>query len=307
MKYLLFSILFVLLLGTKGYTQDKKGFDLSDLSIPLEKIKDGGPPRDGIPAIDSPNFIKVEEAGIDPDDRVLGVYHNGVAKAYPILIMNFHEIVNDYFGVEPIVVTYCPLCGSGIAFDANIASEPKTFGVSGLLYNSDVLLYDRQTESLWSQIMGEAISGPMKGKELNMVPTTNTTWQRWKETYPETMVLSEQTGYIRDYSQDPYPGYSQSAKLYFEVSDKDDRYHPKEMVMGLEIEGEQKAYPFSELAKTASGEIQDTFQGKEILIRFDAESQSAAAFDSEGELIPTLMNFWFAWFAFFPDTEVYEH
>lgn len=181
MRY--FLLLSFLLFIQYAGAQSMKGFDLSSASIPVDKIKDGDPPKDGIPSIDQPEFKKASAMRLDEQKRVLGVSVNGVAKAYPVAIMNYHEIVNDMFGDQAVVVTYCPLCGSGIAFDAAIGGEKKTFGVSGLLYNSDVLLYDRQTESLWSQIMMEAVAGPMGGKKLEMAPTMNTSWGEWKRKY----------------------------------------------------------------------------------------------------------------------------
>lgn len=151
------------------------------------------------------------------------------------------------FGDQPVVITYCPLCGSGIAFDAAVKGKVKTFGVSGLLYNSDILLYDRETESLWSQLRYKAVSGPMEGEQLEVLNTTNTTWKAWKSKHPKTLVLSEDTGFNRNYESDPYPGYESSSDIYFAVSEKDDRFHPKETVIGLEVNGKFKAYPFSEL------------------------------------------------------------
>ena len=289
------------------FSQTKNGFDLSLSSIPVEKIKSGGPPKDGIPAIDNPKFLKASEAKLANNARVLGVAENGIAKAYPIAILNYHEIVNDLFAEKPVVVTYCPLCGSGIAFDASVNKEPKTFGVSGLLYNSDVLLYDRETESLWSQLKYEAISGKLKGEKLEILNTANTTWQAWKEKYPNSLVLSEDTGFNRNYSQNPYPGYDKSSAIYFSVSDMDDRYHPKEMIIGLDINGKAKAYPFSELKKLKGKVLEDQFAGKKLKIKYDPKADSAEIFDDRGKPIPAVTNFWFAWFAFNPETEVYQH
>ncbi|CAM4231728.1 DUF3179 domain-containing protein [Gillisia limnaea] len=209
MRFLLFITVFLLI--HFSYGQTKKGFDLGNASIPIAEIKDGGPPKDGIPSIDAPVFIKAQQASLKADDRILGVKENGIAKAYPINILNFHEIVNDNFNGKSVVITYCPLCGSGIAFDAEIDGKALEFGVSGLLYNSDVLLYDRLTESLWSQLEYKAVSGPMAGKELKILNTANTTWKNWKEKNPETLVLSEKTGFKRDYSLNPYPGYEDSS------------------------------------------------------------------------------------------------
>jgi hypothetical protein len=173
MNYALLLLMMLLVSPLLGQTM--KGFDLSNAQIPVAEILDGGPPKDGIPAIDRPEFLKASVAKLPDETRVLGVWVNGIAKAYPINFMNYHEIVNDLFANRPVVVMYCPLCGSGIAFDALVKGGPRTFGVSGLLYNSDVLLYDRHSESLWSQLMMEAVSGPMAGTALEMLPTRTAT------------------------------------------------------------------------------------------------------------------------------------
>jgi hypothetical protein len=305
MKLFLFLFFFIIVQGCQA--QRMKGFDLGNASIPVKEIKDGGPPKDGIPAIDKPQFKKASELNLDQNTRILGVRVNGVAKAYPIPIMNYHEIVNDMFEGDPVVVTYCPLCGSGIAFDASIDNKRRTFGVSGLLYNSDVLLYDRQTESLWSQIMMEAVSGPLVGEKIEMVPTMNTSLSEWKKKYPDTWVLTENTGYQRDYSRDPYSGYEESEQLYFDVDKKDARFHPKESVIGIEIKGKFKAYPFSELEKFKNGSLKDQFQGQELVINFNKDSRSATITNRQGEELPSLTTFWFAWYAFHPETEVYNY
>ena len=203
----------VLILLAIGYTLAcvggpiRNGFDLSDALISATEILPGGPPRDGIPAIDKPKFINAAEVDyLADDDRILGVFRNGVAKAYPIRILNWHEIVNDRLQDEAVAITFCPLCGTGMAFQARVDGQAKLFGVSGLLYKSDVLLYDRETESLWSQISRQAVSGPMKGQRLAMVPTSHTTWADWRERHPDTQVLSLDTGYSRNYNRNPYEG-----------------------------------------------------------------------------------------------------
>lgn len=305
MKYFLFLPVFLII--QISLSQTKKGFDLSNSSIPVTEIKDGGPPKDGIPSIDSPQFVKAEKASLRNNDRILGIFENGTAKAYPIKILNFHEIVNDEIEGKPIVVTYCPLCGSGIVFDATIDGSTYTFGASGLLYNSDVLLYDRQTESLWSQLEYKAISGPMKGKSLEIINTFNTTWENWKNKHPNTLVLSEDTGFNRNYSVDPYPDYQNSSAIYFPVANENNEFHPKEMVIGVEIEGESKAYPFSELEKTGKSIIEDAFNSKDLIIHYDVKSKSAEIFDAQGNPVPGVTNFWFAWYAFHPETEVFRN
>ena len=180
-------------------------FMLYNLQIPLNEIKLGGPPKDGIPAIDNPIFVDGNDAHfLNGNDLVLGVTLNDISKAYPIKVLNYHEIVNDQFGEIPVLVTYCPLCMSGMAFLSKMDDQPISFGVSGLLYNSDVLLYDRLSNSLWSQIMMKGIAGNFAGKELEYITTQYSVWKMWKKEHPNTLVLSPNTGFSRDYSKSPY-------------------------------------------------------------------------------------------------------
>ncbi len=291
------------------------GFDLSDALINSSEIHHGGPARDGIPAIDDPVFITAKQADFLSDDsRVLALEINGIAKAYPVNILNYHEIVNDTFvntlvnsshKTQAVVITYCPLCGSGVAYSARLNGNNTSFGVSGLLYNSDVLLYDRETNSLWSQLLSKAISGPMKGYEMEMLPLNHTTWKAWKKEHPDTLLLSEKTGFSRNYSQTPYGDYDKSKSLYFPVSPLNSDYHPKEYVIGLKISGKTKAYPFAELSKVESP-YKDTFSGKELTIIFDAKNRTGKILDKNKNEIPTVMSFWFAWMAFYPDSIIFK-
>lgn len=310
------SILSLLpLLACAADAQVKNGFDLKGSSIKPQEIHRGGPPRDGIPALDHPRFTPAEAAGwLRPDDRVLGLAHGGVAKAYPIRIMDWHEVVNDEIAGKAVAVTYCPLCGSGVAFDAEIDGRVRSFGVSGLLYNSDVLLYDRGTESLWSQLEMEAVSGPMKGTEMEILPLRHTTWEAWREEHPRTLVLSRNTGHRRNYDATPYHGYEKSPRLYFPVDHRDRRFHPKTQVLGVELEGTSKAYPLSELDEALDGKagtVIDTVGERRVEVRYDPKSGSAAVYEAtEGEAagpeIAGVTAFWFAWAAFHPETEVFE-
>lgn len=280
------------------------GFDLAGSLVPQDAIQRGGPPRDGIPAIDAPVFVGADAAGfLAEDDRVLGLSYRGEARAYPIKILNWHEVVNDRIGGEAIAVTYCPLCGTGVALHAG--GGPRSFGVSGLLYNSDVLLYDRETESLWSQLMMQAVSGPEKGKRLQPLPLQHTSWRAWRAQNPATKVLSTDTGFSRDYDRDPYSGYAGSEALYFSVNARSRRYHPKEQVLGLEIDGRHKAYPFVELARHGSSIVEDRLGTTPVRILFDADERSAVAMDAVGRALPAVTSYWFAWFAFHPDGEVF--
>ncbi len=292
-----------------GYT-NINGFDLSDTSIPAAQIMHGGPPRDGIPALTMPPFTTPKDADfLSSESRVIGVSINGKSKAYPIAILNYHEIVNDELGGQHIAVTFCPLCGTGIVYDAMVNNEHLEFGVSGLLYNSDVLLYDRQSESLWSQVLSTAISGSMKGTKLQRIPALHTTWNSWLAEHPNTRVLSQQTGHFREYRRTPYAGYNESSSLYFPVSSRDPRYHNKEVVITLELDGATKAYPFAELAlfekHTGKNHFDDTVADQNIRIEFNLEARSGRIYDSQNSEIPSFQAFWFAWVAFHPDTDVF--
>ncbi len=301
------GLLMLLLVPACAAPTQKNGFDLSGSLVPADEIHLGGPPRDGIPALDDPRFVDAQSSRLlEAEDRVLGLDLNGRARAYPIAILNWHEVVNDAFGDDPVAITYCPLCGTGIAFDARVEGRALDFGVSGLLYNSDVLLYDRQTESLWSQIRMQAISGPLKGARLKPLPLHHTSWRAWRDAHPQTRVLSADTGFSRDYRRDPYAGYQDDDALYFPVTKRSNRYHPKERVLGLEIDGRHKAYPLTELARSGRPRIADRLAGRDIEVRFDAANQSAQAFDADGRPLPAVSGFWFAWFAFHPDTEVFS-
>ncbi len=285
----------------------KNGFDLSRSAIPVSQIHHGGPPRDGIPAIDAPRFIDASEVDfIENSDRILGLYLNGEARAYPIAIMNWHEIVNDDFGGAAVAVTFCPLCGTGMAFSAELPEKKLDFGVSGLLYQSDVLLYDRQTESLWSQLLMRAVSGPMQGTRLELLSMSHTTWQDWLKRYPNTRVLSTNTGYSRDYSRNPYLGYASSPAIYFDVNHQaPKRYHAKEQVLGVVLNGQARAYPFSELSRTGKSALTDAWQGKRFTVQWNELSRSAFLQDEQGGEVPATVAFWFAWYTFYPDGSVF--
>ena len=282
------------------------GFDFSKHTIPLDEIQSGGPPKDGIPALDHPKFIAASEATfLGPTDRILGLNINGEAKAYPIAILNWHEVVNDTVGGKDVFVAYCPLCGTGTAFDAVIDGQTYSFGVSGLLYNSNVLFYDRQTESLWSQIKMEAVVGPLTGQKLELLPLGHTTWQAWREQHPNTKVLSTETGHRRDYGRNPYLDYAKTPRIMFPVANDDSRLPRKEWILGVLINGKAKAYPFSRI-KTGQTQIDDQVGGVSIQITCDVANRSATVRDAQGNVIPSTQAYWFAWATFYPETELWS-
>lgn len=299
-------VLLLLLTLVPARAETKNGFDVSKALIPVGKIRQGGPPRDGIPAIDNPRFDEADEANwLEPTSRVLGLSINGEARAYPVAILNWHEIVNDVLAGQPVAVTFCPLCNTGMVFDAEVDGQARSFGVSGLLYESDVLLYDRETESLWSQILSTAVSGQALGQQLTALPVKHTTWQAWREEHPGTLVLSRDTGFRRAYLRDPYAGYEQSPTTLFPVSNQaPGPWHAKEWVMGVSFNGEHKAYPFEALSEAGNDRFDDEVGGQPFTVIWD-EAHRSASIEWQGEPLPSLVAFWFAWYTFHPGTDVF--
>jgi hypothetical protein len=258
------------LIPVPAAAQEMNGFDLKDSLIPWLQINFGGPDKDGIPSIDKPDFVMAGFAAfLRNDDQVLGLVRGATARAYPVPILNWHEVVNDRIGMDAVAITFCPLCGTGVAFDARVDGRELTFGVSGLLY-------DRQTHSLWSQLLGQAISGPLKGKRLTMLPLTHTSWANWRKAQPATQVLSTNTGNVRPYRRDPYDGYERTEELLFPVQFRAAGFHPKERVLGIKLDGRSKAYPFLELDKT-SGEFVDRIGDQALTIRYERNAKRATA------------------------------
>ena len=297
----------LLSIGLIAHAQVKNGFDLSDSLIDASSIRGGGPPRDGIPSLDEPKFVSIVDADfLDSGDRVIGVYRNGVAKAYPIRILNWHEVVNDDFAGSATLVTYCPLCGTGMVFDVQNDQIEFTFGVSGLLYNSDVLLYDRQTGSLWSQIMSQAVTGPMRHTKIDLLPSRHTNWADWRELHPETLVLSTDTGYQRNYSSSPYLSYEQSNRLMFDVEIRNRAYANKDLVLGLSIGDRHRAYPLEELEKQGAERFNDELAEQQFTVVWSESANSAHVLDQSETEIPTVLAYWFAWYTFHPQTEIFR-
>jgi hypothetical protein len=184
------------------------GTDFSQTTVDLSEIRDGGPRRDGIPPIDNPQFVSVEEADhLSPQDPVMSFTHNGETRAYPLRVMTFHEIVNDEVGGHPVSVTYCPLCNAAIVFDRELDGEILDFGTTGKLRNSDLVMYDRQTDSWWQQFSGESITGSYAGQELTMLPSQLISFERFAEAHPDAMVLDDPSDFFRPYGMNPYTGY----------------------------------------------------------------------------------------------------
>ena len=270
------------------------------------KIRGGGPPKDGIPSIDNPKYVSVEEADkwIQDNELVLAIVYKGVKRVYPLQILVWHEIVNDKISGDPILITYCPLCGSGIAYERIINGQEVEFGTSGKLYNSNLVMYDRLTDTYWTQIEGLAIIGELTGQKLKAISIDTVVWRDWKANHPNSEVLSQKTGYNRAYGTDPYGNYYEDSFLIFPVENQDNRIHAKTVVFGIEVNGEYKAYKEDDLIKL--GVIRDELAGIKIKVERDNSGIIKITNLDSGQEIVKERDFWFAWYAFHPDTELYE-
>jgi len=275
----------------------------AQIDAQLAEVLQGCPQRDCIPAIDAPRFLKASgNHGVADDDLVMGLVRGVTARAYPVFILNYHEVVNDTIAGEPIAITYCPLCGSGLAFRRVLRGKPVQLGVSGLLHNSDLILYDRQTQSLWQQITGRAIAGPRRGQTLETVPVTMTTWHKWRSAHPGTQVLSTETGHKRDYRQKtPYGDYDQSKRLMFPARQAGGlRLHPKQVVYGVNLNNGSAAV--TERALRDGKEVRMRAAGVELRWKRLPDGSVEVRRSGTDERLIAHRMFWFAWYSFHTDT-----
>lgn len=287
------------------------GFVLTPTSIPIDEVLHGGPQRDGIPALDEPLMEPADTARLDDQEWVIGVTWQGEARAYPLEILVWHELVNDTIAGRPILVSYCPLCGTGLVFDrpagkpGSPGAEPEAdrFGVSGLIYRSDMLMYDRATESLWSQISARSVTGPRTGERLSLIRSEQMRWADWQMLHPASRVMSRETGHRRPYGRSPYGDYALNRKLLFPL-DQDRRYHPKMRTLGLRLaSGLARAYPSEELLRLGAPLVED-FAGYSIRVSYDPESKRFQV--SAPPEVEVLEAYWFAWAAFHPEASTFE-
>jgi Protein of unknown function (DUF3179) len=313
--------------------------------VPLDQIVSGGPPPDGIPTIDNPKFLSVVDASkfLKDSDLVVGLTVNGQTKAYPLLILVWHEIINDKLGGVPVAVTYCPLCFTTQVFNRTISGHVVEFGTSGKLYNNNLVMYDRLSGSLWSQALGEGIVGTHAGESLKRIAFDLAYWKDWKQLYPNSMVLSTDTGFTRPYGVDPYGDYYTSDQLFFPISNVDKRLGLKETVVGLGNEGQYKAYVLHQIDtskvindkvgnksivlfslyprmvrayvpiidgqtldfqyNTTANKITDTQTGSEW--NFDGLTVNGQMKGKQLNRLPFDEGFWFEWAAFHPQTRIY--
>ncbi len=263
-----------------GATAASGGSGPTPLVDPADIIS-GGPPPDGIPPIDDPKFA--DAAAVDflsPQEPVISLVLGHDARAYPAQILVWHEIVNDTVGGVPVTVTYCPLCNTGIAFRRPvIEGKLLDFGTSGKLYHSNLVMYDRQTESLWPQALGQAVMGPLTGTKLELVPVQMVAWADWLAEHPQGRVLSTDTGADRPYGQNPYEGYDRpdSAPFLFQGT-PDPRLPPKSRVVGVQVGTDVIAFPYDRLRMAASGgwaALPATVGGRSLVVLWKEGAVSA--------------------------------
>lgn len=284
----------------------ESSFNFDNLLISRADILHGGPPKDGISALSNPATVSVAHTDfLEPDDRVIGVIINDQSRAYPIAILIQHEAVNDVLGETPILVVYCPLCDSVSVLERRLDGETHEFGVSGLIYNSNVLLYDRDDDSLWSQLGFSAISGPNAGRSLPHLGWELTTFADWSNRHPESTVLSVDTGHQRNYRSNPYGDYFETDRLMFPVANSDTRLNDKDQIIAVKLGEVAKAYPISEIQRAPNGVVRDTIDGQTIVLESNAQTDSARVVQMPANAF-VAHTFWFAWVAFEPDTEVYR-
>ncbi len=290
-----------------GYDKDVTSLHTAQARINLDDLLPGGPPKDGIPALEQPPFDAPSQTPLKDDEMVLGVLINGEAKAYPYGILNWHEIVNDTVGGVPVSVTYCPLCETGIVFDRRMDGKETTFGVSGKLFQSCLVMYDRLTGTLWSQPWGMGVVGPHVNESLKRYPAVRTTLGLWKALHPGTQVLSPNTGYDRDYFRYPYGSYYTSDELVFPVRNTDhvsgspkdiesiywqaNSEMPRNQFSGLAVH-----FPWKEVQR--KGRMTQVAGGRTLEARWDARLRAVRLFEDDKE-VPGAAAFAFVFPAFF--------
>jgi thiol-disulfide isomerase/thioredoxin len=251
--------------------------DFSKHSVPYSEILSGGPLKDGIPAIDEPKFVSVEEADgwLEPQEPVILVQVGQDARAYAVQILMFHEIVNDTFGEVPIVVTYCPLCNTGIAFERTLDGQVLDFGTTGRLRYSNLVMYDRQTETWWQQATGQAIAGKLTLQELTLVPASLISWADFKEAHPEGKVLSRDTGFAKPYGINPYAGYDNvDRQPFLFVGPETPSVLPQmARVLTVDLNEEAVAYPYDVLQKARV--VNDKVGGVPVVVLWAPGTASA--------------------------------
>jgi hypothetical protein len=268
----------------------------------IEEMVDAGVMKEGIPSIDEAEYESIPEADMYLDDTGLGFALESAGRVwfFPYQILNWHEIVNTSIDGVPMVITYCPLCASGLAYRTTVQGQVLTFGSTGMVWNNNLVLFDRETDSLWLQMRGKAVQGVNEGAILSQYPTTEMTWNEFKGSYGSANVLSRDTGFERDYTSNPYGDYEDSYDIYYPVTHMDERLYAKDRVFGV-ISGEEViAYP--EKIIQNEKEIVGTIEGKSFTISLDVDT---ILFETDASGIKTVQSYWYCFVANYPTTIIY--
>ncbi len=352
---ILFSMLLIISCSSSDVSADQNSqlptggepISSNDWLYPISEIRDGGPGKDGIPSIDAPNFVSVENASSLLSDGllVIGIKVGDETRAYPHFILDWHEIVNDDVNGVEVALSLCPLTGTSIGWSRIVNGGKTTFGVSGKLYNNNLIPYDRATNSNWSQVGLQCINGSLIGQKPDLVTVLETTWGVWKTMYPDTKVMTTNTGFSRNYGVYPYGDYrTNNSYLIFPLTKVDSRIPAKERVHSIINDDEAKVYKFSAFAN--GNTLRDVYQGKDILLvgdnttivsfeldatsgplDFDYDYNGSEGFfkDNEGTIwnvfgeaisgpgqgnklksTPSFIAYWFSIGAFYPNAEIFE-
>ena len=283
-------------------------------SLPLEYFRKGVPredPRDAIPALFDPVFAPAAEARFLPDDtRVVVLEIDRDARAYPLIILDRHELVNDRVGGRPVLVSWCPLCGSAVAYAREIDGRLFTFGVSGYLLRSDVLMYDQQTESFWSQLHCGAVAGPMTGTPLEVIPTRVTSLDAFRRERPAGRVLRGASGMLpaAAYRQSPYADYPNTPAVWFPVGEIRAELPVKAEVIGLTFGADSWCWSLdwirAQARQAPQGVLSVVAGARPVRIAYDAAGDAVRVTDEAGAPLAAIRLYWFAWQAFHPTTKV---
>jgi len=331
--------------GQTSNNDSLKDINKSEWLIPFNQVKDGGPGKDGIPSIDNPRFLSVTNSTfLNDSDLIVGIVNGDEAKAYPHSILDWHEIVNDKVDQDFISISYCPLTGTAFGWKSNVDGKKSSFGVSGLLYNANLILYDRVTNSNWSQLKLQCVNGPMINNEPSLVNVVETNWGTWKKLYPDSQVLSNETGFDRNYEKYPYGDYKTNQDLLiFFATPLNNALPKKERVFAILNGAKSKVYRFSKFGNGSA--IKDIFMDDDYLVvgnsdvinsfklssdykdldfEYDFNNTEVFFKDNEGnkwsifgeaiegprkgqilDKSKSVVSYWFAIGAFYPNPEIY--
>jgi len=316
MKNIYLYLIIVLGLGFLTSCSNDEGdlvVDNSDWLIPSSQVLDGGPGKDGIPSVDDPFFGTVESSSfLDPSNLVVGIVNNGSAKAYAHRILDWHEIVNDELEGINYALTYCPLTGTAVAWNREINNSITTFGVSGKLYNTNLMPYDRATDSYWSQMRLDCVNGDLIDTKIETFPVIETTWETWQEMYPDSEIMTRETGFDRNYNAYPYGDYrTNNNNIIFPVNNLDARLPAKDRVLAVLTDSKNKVYPYQNAGLEnvtyleGSGPIvAEDSNGNKISISGEVVEGPLAG--TQLEAVESILGYYFSLAAFYPGVEIME-